>query len=139
MKLKKRKFSSTNPIPIPMFKLFLFHNAFGLSTTPLYQFSIRFFNNALSQPFVVSYLIHKFGFSHEFALKAFKQLYFKTSQKPDSVLDFFKFHGFNDSDITASSKENPSFFHEMPTKEFYQSFNFYSPKVLLPLTLFVWL
>ena len=40
---------------------------------------------------------------------------------------------------TASSKENPSFFHEIPTKEFYQSFNFYSPEVLLPLTLFVWL
>jgi len=107
MKLKKCKFSSTNPIPIPMFKLFIFHNAFGLSTTPLYQFSIRFFNTAPSQPFVVSYLIHKFRFSHEFALKASKQLYFKTSQKPDSVLDFFKFHSFNDSDIQCIIKREP--------------------------------
>ncbi|AES72024.1 mTERF protein [Medicago truncatula] len=96
--------SSTKPIPIPMFKPFLFLNAFGLSTTPLYhlspfQFSIRFFNTAPSQSFTVSYLIHKFSFSHEFAIKASEPFRFKTSQKPDSVINFFKNHGFTYSDI----------------------------------------
>jgi len=98
---------STKPIPIPMFKPFLFRNAFSISTTPLYQFSIRFFNTVPSQSFAVSYLIHKFGFSHEFALKSSKLLYFKTSQKPDSVLNFFKNHGFNDSDIHHIIKREP--------------------------------
>jgi len=40
---------------------------------------------------------------------------------------------------TTSSKSNHGFFPAIPTKEFSQSFNFYSPKVLLNLTLFIWL
>ncbi|KEH37298.1 putative transcription regulator mTERF family [Medicago truncatula] len=90
-----------------MFKVFLFRNAFAISTT---SFSIRFLTTTItsdSNSFTVSYLIHKFGFSHEFALKASKQLYFKTSQKPDSVLNFFKNHGFTDSHIRNVIKREP--------------------------------
>jgi len=96
-----------------MLKAFLCNNAFCISTTTLYNapflFSLKFLTTTTttSNPFIVSYLIDKFGFSHEFALKASKELYFKTSQKPDSVINFFKNHGFNDSDIHRIIKIEP--------------------------------
>jgi len=86
-----------------MLKAFLCRNAFGIST-------FRFLTTTTSShPFTVSYLIDKFGFSHEFALKASESepLLFKTSQKPDSVLKFFQNHGFTDSDIKSIIKREP--------------------------------
>ncbi|KEH37303.1 putative transcription regulator mTERF family [Medicago truncatula] len=94
-----------------MFKTFLNRNAFAISkTSTALQYSLRFLTTAItsdSNSFAVSYLIHKFGFTPESALKASKQLYFKTSQKPDSVINFFKNHGFNDSDIQNIIKREP--------------------------------
>ncbi|PNY06534.1 hypothetical protein L195_g003003 [Trifolium pratense] len=94
-----------------MFKPFLFHNAFRLSTTTLhhssFQFSLRFLTTSPSHPFAVSYLIDKFGFSSEFAFKASKTLHFKTSKNPDSVLNVFTTYGFTDSDIQNIIRREP--------------------------------
>ncbi|CAJ2662018.1 unnamed protein product [Trifolium pratense] len=94
-----------------MFKPFLFHNAFRLSTTTLhhssFQFSLRFLTTPPSHPFAVSYLIDKFGFSSELAFKASKTLHFKTPKNPDSVLNFFTTNGFTDSDIQNIIRREP--------------------------------
>ncbi|KAK2448806.1 transcription termination factor MTERF15, mitochondrial [Trifolium repens] len=97
-----------------MFKSFLYHNAFGLSTTTTlhhspFQFSLKFLTTSPSHshPFAVSYLIDKFGFSPEFASKASKLVHFKTSKNPESVLNFFTTHGFTDSDIHNIIKREP--------------------------------
>jgi mTERF domain-containing protein len=105
----------TASIPFPtMFKSFLYHNAFGLSTTTTlhhspFQFSLKFLTTSPSHshPFAVSYLIDKFGFSPEFASKASKLVHFKTSKNPESVLNFFTTHGFTDSDIHNIIKREP--------------------------------
>ncbi|CAJ2662013.1 unnamed protein product [Trifolium pratense] len=62
-------------------------------------------------------------------------------RKSESVLNFFTTHGFTLIQIfTTSSKEIPGFLPVIPKKTYFsQSFNFYSPKVLLIPTLFVWL
>jgi len=88
-----------------MLKAFLCRNAFGISNIST---TLRFIiTTTPSHPFAVSYLVHKFGFSHEFALKTSQHLRFKTSIKPDSVINFFKNHGFTDSDIKNIIKRGP--------------------------------
>ncbi|GAU47451.1 hypothetical protein TSUD_404000 [Trifolium subterraneum] len=83
----------------------------SFSTTTLhhspFQFSLKFLTTSPSHSFAASYLIDKFGFSSEFAFKASKIVHFKTSKKPDSVLNFFTTHGFTDSDIHSIIKREP--------------------------------
>ncbi|XP_061341137.1 uncharacterized protein LOC133287524 [Gastrolobium bilobum] len=104
-----------------MLKAFLRQKAFGvsrISTTlkfapflphSLFPSSLKFCSTSTSDQhsFAVSYLIHNCGFSPESALKASKRVRFKTSQKPDSVLNFFRNHGFSDSVIYNIIKREP--------------------------------
>ncbi|XP_061341139.1 uncharacterized protein LOC133287526 [Gastrolobium bilobum] len=75
----------------------------------LFPFSLKFCSTSTSDQhsFAVSYLINNCGFSPESALKASKVVRFKTSEKPDSVLTFFRNHGFSDSDIYNIIKREP--------------------------------
>ncbi|XP_073226851.1 transcription termination factor MTERF15, mitochondrial-like [Cicer arietinum] len=94
-----------------MFKFSLSLNAFAISTTLShfpFPFSLKFLTTtATSNSFAVSYFINKFNFSPEFALKASKQVRFNSSQKPDSVLNFFTTHGFTDTDMQNIIKREP--------------------------------
>ncbi|XVF62621.1 hypothetical protein PTKIN_Ptkin09bG0023000 [Pterospermum kingtungense] len=70
--------------------------------------SLRLFSTTSNQQsFTVSYLINKCGFSPESALKASKSLNFETPKRPDSVIAFFKNHGFSNTQITALIKRRP--------------------------------
>ncbi|XP_021290811.1 transcription termination factor MTERF15, mitochondrial-like [Herrania umbratica] len=51
-------------------------------------------------PFTVSYLKKKCGLSSESALTAAKYVQFKTSDRADTVIAFFKNHGFSEPQIT---------------------------------------
>ncbi|KAK7831043.1 hypothetical protein CFP56_027726, partial [Quercus suber] len=54
---------------------------------------------ANQQPFSVSYHINTLGFSQEVALSASKYVHFETPEKVDSVVNFFKNHGFSQTQI----------------------------------------
>ncbi|KAE9594247.1 putative transcription regulator mTERF family [Lupinus albus] len=100
--------------PQSMFKALLSLNLNSLhsATTKfnpfLHHFSFKFYTTT-SDPksFAVSYLINNFGFSPESALKASNCVHFKTQQKPDSVLTFFRNHGFSDSDLFSVIRKEP--------------------------------
>jgi len=66
-------------------------------------FSLHYFctKTSDSPSFVVSYLIHNFGCTPQFASKLFSSynVRFNTAHKPDSVLTFFRNYGFSDSQL----------------------------------------
>ncbi|CAL5184412.1 unnamed protein product [Lathyrus oleraceus] len=101
-----------------MFKALLHPNDSAISTTSRilcnlhFPFSHKFLtttttSNPHSPSFAVSYFINNLKFSSESALKASKLVHFKTSKKPDSVLSFFRTHGFTDSDIHKIIRREP--------------------------------
>ncbi|XXG50847.1 hypothetical protein AAC387_Pa02g4759 [Persea americana] len=57
----------------------------------------------------LSYLINSCGLSPESALHASKRTKIKTTQKPDSVLEFLKTHGFSNAQITTLISAAPRF------------------------------
>ncbi|OMO68641.1 Mitochodrial transcription termination factor-related protein [Corchorus olitorius] len=97
--------------------------------------SLRFFETSSqshSQSFTASYLINKFGFSQESALKLSKYLLLKTPENPDSVISFFEDKGFSKSQIKTLVTKCPKIFaHTVknlsPKWEFFLSRGFSSP------------
>ncbi|GAV85845.1 mTERF domain-containing protein [Cephalotus follicularis] len=70
--------------------------------------SLRYFSsNANEYSFTVSYLINSCGLSPESALSASKYVHFETPDKPNSVIDLFKNHGFSKSQISLIAKRHP--------------------------------
>ncbi|XVF62618.1 hypothetical protein PTKIN_Ptkin09bG0022700 [Pterospermum kingtungense] len=70
--------------------------------------SLRLFSTSSNQQsFAVSYLINKCGFSPESALHATKSLKLETPDNADSVIAFFKDHGFSKSQITTLLRRRP--------------------------------
>ncbi|KAG5559930.1 hypothetical protein RHGRI_003277 [Rhododendron griersonianum] len=82
----------------------------------LYFFQIHPFSSSLQSKhkssnqdsFTVSYLINSLGFSPEKALSASKHVKFETTDRPDSVVAFFKNHGLTPTQISAVIKKFPS-------------------------------
>ncbi|KAK1296178.1 hypothetical protein QJS10_CPB15g02187 [Acorus calamus] len=66
--------------------------------------------------FTVSYLMNSCGLSPDSALKASKWVQLKTSENPDSVLSFFKNHGFTDTQITKMISFRPELLKFNPDK-----------------------
>ncbi|XP_017974628.1 PREDICTED: uncharacterized protein LOC108661644 [Theobroma cacao] len=64
-------------------------------------------------PFTVSYLIETFGFSKKYALTISKHINFETSEKPDSIIAFFKNQGFSETHITRMVKTHPSILNDV--------------------------
>ena len=80
------------------------------------------------QPFAVSYLINNCGFSQEAALKAYKRVRFDSPEKPDSVLAFFRSHGFSDSQINNIIGRAPELLTCDPNKRVLPKFEFLASK-----------
>ena len=82
---------------------------------------------SITQPFAVSYLINNFGFSTESALKAFnlKLVRFNTPDKPDSVINFLKNHGFSNSNIRVIIKKAPWLLSSLPHRSLLPKFQFF--------------
>ncbi|OMO87131.1 Mitochodrial transcription termination factor-related protein [Corchorus olitorius] len=64
-------------------------------------------NSTDEHSFTFSYLINSCGLSPQSALAASKRVNFKISQKPDSVIRFFRNHGFSQTQITELIKRAP--------------------------------
>lgn len=71
--------------------------------------SLRLFSTTSNpQSYTVSYLINTCGLSPESALSASKAVGFETRDKPDSVIAFFKNHGFSELRITNLIRIRPT-------------------------------
>ncbi|KAK7329421.1 hypothetical protein VNO77_23588 [Canavalia gladiata] len=78
--------------------------------------------------FTVSYLINNCGFLPETALKASKCVRFKTAQKPDSVIAFFRNHAFSDSVINSIIRKAPNVLNCDPNERILPKFEFLRSK-----------
>ncbi|XVE68710.1 hypothetical protein DITRI_Ditri09bG0091000 [Diplodiscus trichospermus] len=78
--------------------------------------------------FAVSYLINSCGFSPESALSISKTVHFETPQKPDSVLSFFKNHGFSQTQIRNLIRRKPKVLLSNPEKTLMPKFQFFYSK-----------
>jgi len=97
--------------------------------------SFNYFST-LSHPdqhsFAVSYLTNNCGLSPQDALKASKRLRFKTPHKPDSVIAFFKTHGFSNHQIQTIIRRIPSLIVNNPIKTILPKFQFLASKGASP-------
>ncbi|WJX23604.1 hypothetical protein P8452_12803 [Trifolium repens] len=91
-------------------------------------FSLHFCTNTSddSTPLPVSYLINNFGFSPKSASKLCStyNVRFKTAQKPDSVLNFFRNHGFSDTQLHHIIAKSPWLLSCNPSKRLLPKFQF---------------
>ncbi|WJX23597.1 hypothetical protein P8452_12796 [Trifolium repens] len=83
-----------------------------------------------STSFAVSYLINNFGFSPQSASKLCStyHLRFKTPQNPDSVLAFFRNHGFSDTQLRDIIAKSPDLLSCNPSKRVLPKFQFFLSK-----------
>ncbi|CAJ2662092.1 unnamed protein product [Trifolium pratense] len=94
-------------------------------------FSLHFCTNTSdSTSFAVSYLINNFGFSPKSAPKLCStyNVRFKTAQKPDSVLNFFRNHGFSDTQLRHIIAKSPWLLSCNPSKRVLPKFEFFLSK-----------
>ncbi|WJX90618.1 hypothetical protein P8452_72494 [Trifolium repens] len=84
------------------------------------------------QSFTVSYLTNTCGLSPNKALKASKLIRFNTPNKPDSVIAFFKTHGFSNDKIQSIIHKAPSLLTFDPIKTILPKFQFLSSKGASP-------
>ncbi|GAU45618.1 hypothetical protein TSUD_301960 [Trifolium subterraneum] len=91
--------------------------------------SLHFSTNSTSDSvtsFAVSYLINNVGFSPQSASKLCStyNLHFKNAQKPDSVLLFFRNHGFSDTQLRHILTNSPDLLSCNPSKRVLPKFQF---------------
>ncbi|CAK8532058.1 unnamed protein product [Lathyrus sativus] len=83
-----------------------------------------------STSFQVSYLINTFDFSPQFASKlcSIRRLCFKTTEKPDSVTNFFRNYGFSNSQLRDIIAKAPWLLSCNPSKTVLPKFQFFLSK-----------
>ncbi|CAK8563667.1 unnamed protein product [Lathyrus sativus] len=84
------------------------------------------------QSFAISYLTNNCGLSPQDALKASKRLRFNTPDKPDTVIAFFKAHGFSIHHIQSIILRNPQLILSNPIKTILPKFQFLASKGASP-------
>ncbi|KAK2395046.1 transcription termination factor MTERF5, chloroplastic [Trifolium repens] len=117
----------TRKSTIPKFDLLSQHFSFPISLR------FRYFtttSESNTHPFPVSYLINNFGFSPQSALKAFnhRQVRFKSPDKPNSVINFFKNHHFSHPNIRIIITNAPWLLSSKPHKSLLPKFQFFLSK-----------
>ncbi|CAJ2662095.1 mTERF protein [Trifolium pratense] len=116
--------------------LIYYHNPLAFSQSPnpnpLFHhypslFSLHFCTNTSdSTSFAVSYLINNIGLSPKSAPKLCKtyNVRFKTAQNPDLVLNFFRNHGFSDTQLRNIIAKSPWLLSCNPSKRVLPKFQF---------------
>ncbi|XP_077247609.1 uncharacterized protein LOC143887404 [Tasmannia lanceolata] len=95
--------------------------------------SILHTSNSTGQPsFTVSYLINSCGLSQEAALSAAKKIHLETSERPDSVLTFFKNHGFTKTHISSIISKRPILLLANPEKTLKPKVDFFNSSCIGP-------
>ncbi|XP_027901993.1 uncharacterized protein LOC114162339 isoform X1 [Vigna unguiculata] len=96
-----------------------------------FVFSLRFSTaTSNSRPFAVSYLIDNFGFSPESASKTSNSycISFQTPEKPETVIRFFRNHGFSNIQINYMVRKAPWLLSCDPSKRVLPKFEFFLSK-----------
>ncbi|KAJ7955060.1 Transcription termination factor like [Quillaja saponaria] len=110
----------TSPTPQPHFHLLLQKPS---------TLSAKFSTSTLNpQSLTVSYLVNTCGLSPEIALSASKQIQFETSEKPDSVIAFFRKNGFSNTQISRIVKVFPRVLFAKPGKSLLPKLEFFRSK-----------
>ncbi|CAK9159739.1 unnamed protein product [Ilex paraguariensis] len=122
---KKLQYGSSVVKSSPRLQLY-FHQNHPLSSSSTILESIS--NTANEHSFTVSYLINSCGFSLEKALSASKDVNFEAPDKPDSVLNFFKNHGFTETQISNMTNRDPSVLLCDPRETLLPKFDFFQSK-----------
>jgi mTERF domain-containing protein len=117
-------------IKTPKFHPFIQHFSFPFSPSTFCSTASESESESDTHPFAVSYLINNFGFSTQSALKAFnqKEVLFKSPDKPNSVLTFFKNHEFSDSNIRTIIRKQPWLLSAKPHQRLLPKFQFFLSK-----------
>ncbi|CAI8585407.1 unnamed protein product [Vicia faba] len=84
------------------------------------------------QSFTLSYLTNTLGLSPQDALKASKRINFTTPLKPNSVITFFKTHGFSNPQIQSIILKSPKLLSSNPTNTILPKFQFLASKGASP-------
>lgn len=104
----------------------IFEKSPTLQCYPSPAFSLKFTTG--NHSFTVSYLIKSLGFSQEAALNVSKKVRFQTSEKPDSVVSFFRSLGFSESLINDLIRKDPALLLCDPQKRILPKFEFFLSK-----------
>ncbi|KAJ9178526.1 hypothetical protein P3X46_010404 [Hevea brasiliensis] len=96
-----------------------FHSLFAIRS-----FSSTISSNLNEHSFLVSYLINSCGLALKSAQSISKRIWFETPERPDSVLRFFREHGFTDSQISKIVKHRPCLLLAKPEKTFLPKLEF---------------
>ncbi|XP_058004464.1 uncharacterized protein LOC110636488 isoform X2 [Hevea brasiliensis] len=96
-----------------------FHSLFAIRS-----FSSTISSNLNEHSFIVSYLINSCGLTLKSAQSISKRVWFETPERPDSVLRFFREHGFTDSQISKIVKHRPCLLLAKPEKTFLPKLEF---------------
>ncbi|XVF82942.1 hypothetical protein PTKIN_Ptkin16aG0092200 [Pterospermum kingtungense] len=100
------------------------------SNHPVVSFTVRWASKIVGDEhsFTVSYLINSCGLSPDSALSVSKRMQFETSEKPDSVISFFKNHGFSKTQIRDLIKRRPKLLLAVPDKTLLPKFQYFYSK-----------
>ncbi|KZV24016.1 hypothetical protein F511_08977 [Dorcoceras hygrometricum] len=115
------KFSLFHPSPIHRLHFHQFY-LFSSAAAKIHKPRSR---NAERNSFTADYLINKFGFSRERAIIACKQVHFRSSEIPDSLIALFKKHGFSDAQISRIIRKSPLIFKLKPEGKLLPKIHFF--------------
>ncbi|CAI8590423.1 unnamed protein product [Vicia faba] len=101
---------------------------FRYSRRAFLAFTKPFSSSSQNPSFTLNYLIQNLAFSPETASKISTKLHLHNSQKPDSVLAFFKSHGFSNSHLSTIIKTCPILLTYDPYKTILPKLNFLRQK-----------
>ncbi|XP_022637352.1 uncharacterized protein LOC106760040, partial [Vigna radiata var. radiata] len=109
--------TATSPYPFIHHYPFLFSLCFCTATSN-------------SRSFAISYLVDNFGFSPESASKTSKSynICFQTSEKPETVIGFFRNHGFSNIQVNYMVRKAPWLLSCDPCKRLLPKFEFFLSK-----------
>ncbi|KAJ9178540.1 hypothetical protein P3X46_010418 [Hevea brasiliensis] len=96
-----------------------FHSLFVITS-----FSSSTSSNLNENSIIVSYLTNSCGVTLKSAQSISKRVCFETPERPDSVLRFFREHGFNNSHISKIVKHRPRLLLAKPEETFLPKFEF---------------
>ncbi|OMO87132.1 Mitochodrial transcription termination factor-related protein [Corchorus olitorius] len=102
-----------------------------LKTHSLIPLAVRYDVSSIArndESFTVSYLINSCGLSPESALSVSKKVQLKNPTKPDSVLNFFKNHGFSQTQIRKIVERMPNLLLSKAEKTLLPKFQFFYSK-----------
>ncbi|XP_075479495.1 uncharacterized protein LOC142520393 [Primulina tabacum] len=119
------KFASFDPSPVHRlhFLQFSLFSSSPVAAAKIHKSRSRNANGNSSA--AADYLIKFFGFSRERALRACEKIKFRGTEIPESIIAFFKKHGFSDAQISLVVRKSPVVFQLKPERNLLPKIQFF--------------